>query len=160
MSHITLCFHCLSYLAVKSKIEISVAFDGLHEFIGNCHGEIEIADGAVRFFETYKLEYVGMIDAEHAHIGAPPRTALFHYLCACVVDFQERAGTARYALCCAYRVTCRTEPVKTEARTAAHLVDKGRVLGGIEYVRHGILYGKHETGRHGEGLSPGIGERR
>ena len=101
-----------------------------------------------------------MIDTEHAHICAPARTALLHYLCACVIDLQERTGTACYALCCAYRVTCRTEPVKAEACAAAHLVHKGRVLGSIEYVRHGILYGKHETGRHGEGFSPGIGERR
>ena len=80
-----------------------------------------------------------MVHAEHTHIGATPSAALFHYFSACVVDFQERAGTTRYSLCCAHRVACRTKSVETEARAAAHLVDKGRVLGGIEDIRHGIL---------------------
>ncbi len=51
--------------------------DGLHETIGEPHGEIEVCHFMWLEFQCDEVQDVGVVDSQNAHIGAPPGAALF-----------------------------------------------------------------------------------
>jgi len=73
----------------EAQIPIRVGFHGAHEGVGDAHRDVEIGDGVLVGLAGHKLCHVGVIHAQHGHVGPAPRSALGHLAKGVVIHAQE-----------------------------------------------------------------------
>ena len=74
-----------------------VVVQRLHEAVRHAHGHVEVVPAAGRALGGDELVHIGVVDAQHAHLGAAPRAGAFHRRARLVkhVHVAARAGGHR-----------------------------------------------------------------
>ena len=72
------------------QVIAAVDFERLHEHIGQGNAEIEVVELVLILLGGDEIENVGMVDAQHPHIGAAALAALFDGLGGGIEDSGER----------------------------------------------------------------------
>ncbi len=122
--------------------EVLILLYGLHEFVGQGHGYVEIGEGRGVLLGADEGYDIGMIDIQYGHVGAASRTPLLDGLCGGVENVHEGDRSAGDACRGAHHVVARPQLRKGESGAAAALVDERHVLEGIEDLLHGVPTGR------------------
>src|SRR3990172_5208384 len=91
-------------------IEVAVRLDGLHERLGEAHGDVEVIELGVVLLAGDEVHDVRVVYAQYPHVGAPSRAALLYGLRRAVKDGHEGYGAGGDAGGGADRIARGTEP--------------------------------------------------
>ncbi len=148
----------------KAQRPCAIGLHGFHEGVENAHGDVEVGDGVLAGLAGDESLDVGVIYAQHAHVGAAPRSPLRNLPERAVVDPQEAHGPRRFPHAGKYQRGLGTQAGKGEAVAAAGLLDQRRVAQGLEnpprFLAHIVFDGQDETGRQLSQRRAGAGEGR
>jgi len=65
--------HSAPYLAILrvDQVKVRILLHSLHESIGDSHRDVEVTDVSLGRLATDELQYVGVVHAQHGHVGTP-----------------------------------------------------------------------------------------
>ncbi len=126
---------------------------GLHEVVADADRDVEVVPAARRALGGDEFEHVGVVDAQHAHLGAAPRARAFHGGAGLVedVDVAARARGQRGGGAHLGAAGADAREVVAHAAAAAHGFGgfaQGFVDAGVAAVVHAldaIAHGLHEA---------------
>ena len=87
-----------------------------HELLGDPHRDVEVVEDVLVFLGPDELQDVGMVDAQDAHVGAPPGAALLDGLGGHVEHPHERDRAAGHAHGGSHQVVLGPQAAEAEAR--------------------------------------------
>ncbi len=119
-------------VARADQREVGVGLHGLHERVGDAHGDVEVADLAFFGLATDEIFDVGVIHAQDGHVGAAAGAALRHLAERDIVDAQEADRPGGDARAGGHGVVLGAQPREGEAVAAAGLLDQRGVAQGLE----------------------------
>ncbi len=161
--------HRAPHLAVARvhQVEVGVVLHGADEGVGDADGDVEVGDGVFAGLAGDELEDVGVVDAQHGHVGPAPRAPLGDLAEGLVIDAQEADRAGGLAGRGVNVVPLGPQAREGEAVAAARLLDERRVAQGLEdagrVAAHVVDDGQDEAGgqlaqrraRAGEGRAVG-----
>ena len=113
-------------IARVAQVEVAVILDRMHELVGERDRNVEIGDRALFGLAADELVNIGVIDPQHAHIGAAPRSSLRDLAESLVVDAQKADRPGRAPGRRVYDIFLRAQPAEAEAVAPARLLDQRR----------------------------------
>jgi hypothetical protein len=116
----------LSRGSVRSYIAIGL--DGLHERLGNSHGDVEVVQLGIGGLAKDKLHDIRVVDPQDRHIGAAPGAALLDLFRGRVENLHEGNGAGGNAAGGAHHGILRPQPGKGETGATARFMNDGGIF--------------------------------
>ena len=140
-------------LGAMHQFPVGVLFDGLHEAAGHAHGHVEVVPAARGALGRDEFLHIGVVDAQHAHLGTTAGTGRLHGGAGLVEHIDVAAGAGSHGGRALHLGTTGADAREVIAHTTAAAHGFGRfaqrfVDAGEAFVVHtldAIAHGLHEA---------------
>ena len=122
-------------IARVAQMEIGVIFNGLHKLIGDRNRNVEVSNLTFFGLAADELFNIGMVDAQHAHVGPAAATTLGNFTKGLIVDAQKADRPRRATGRGVHHIILWAQSAKGEAIAATGLLDqRGHTQGAKDAV--------------------------
>ena len=149
--------HFLRGLGAVHELDFAVGLHGLHERVGDAHGDVEVGEVALVLGVDEALD-VRVVAAQHAHLRAAARSRGLDRLARLVEDAHvgDRAARARVGALDPRALGADGGEVVAHAAAAAHRLGRFRERGvdagpAVDDLGDGVAHGLHEAVDEGGG---------
>ena len=143
-----------------NQIVLAVFFYRAHKFLGNAHGDIKVGDIGIHLFAIDKIQNIGMIHAQNAHVCAAARAALLNGLGGHVKHAHKADRPTGNAACRIYRCAVLAQARKRKACAPARFMYQRRIFYRFKNGVHAVLNGQHKASRKLPQRAAGIHQSR